>query len=220
MDLVPKQVVFGLYTPPPGSPGVPPLDIQKLNAIWSEVTSTYDYRQLQISADRTAGVFVGASDTEGVTIQLPLLQVRSVIELTPEIAAEKAFDIFRIVSRHIGVQQFYNLGIRHIFHAPAPDGDGRGMILHRMMGKTQKDLDSLQGGEQMAGGLRFFLYPPTGGLYTLVIEPLFADTKFLYLDLDAQFNEPITDLEMVKTRAGEASAYLRGAVHSYLNAFA
>lgn len=222
MNLQPRALIVGVFIPPPGVvPGVKPVTPDVLNRIWSEVTSTYPYRQLQIAPDGSAAQFLGASADERVTIQGPLLQVSDVIALTPDQSADKAQAILKVIARHLGVAQFFNMGMKHIYHAPAPNNDARTFVLQRILGKTDADLAELQlGGDPIAGVKYIFSGPGPDGdpdvQYTLLIEPLLTDFRNLFIDLDAQFPGDAR-LDDITSRAKDAVRYITQAVGAYLD---
>jgi hypothetical protein len=215
LDLIPKVLVSGVFTPPPDVPGGPQVSVDRLNRIWGEVTQTFPYRQLLIAADGSGAQLLGASQDEAVVIQPPLLQVRDPIQLDPQKSAEKAEAIFKIIARHLGIEQFFNFAVRNVSHAPAPSRDARGFLLHTLLRKTEDDLGDLAGGGSIWAGLKFVVMQGSVQ-YTLVIEPLQRDETFLFIDLDAQFPGPAS-LDSVAQCAGDAHDYLRRAVSSYLD---
>lgn len=212
MNLVPRFFVAGLFAPvlPPGE-----VTADRLNRAWSEIQGLYGYRRLELAPEGNAANFVGASDEEGVTIQPPLIQVRDRIALTPEQSTDKAQSVFRVVTRHLGLSQLFNLGVKHIYHAPIPDKDSRGFVLRNILGKGEQELSDLQSGGTIWAGVKYVV-SHTDVQYTLLIEPLQADQAFLFIDLDAQFPGPTT-LDAVKDRAREAERYLTQAVAMYLD---
>lgn len=216
MDLIPKVLVAGVFTPPTNVPGGPQVSIDKINRIWAEASPKYRYRQFQMAPDASSAQFIGASDDETVIIQPPLLQIRDAIELDSARSAEKAEDVLKIIARNLGVNQFFNFAVRHIAWAPAPERDGRGFVLHRLVGKTENDLVELVGGGSIWAGVKFVVQQ-NGAQYTLTVEPLQRDESFIFLDLDAQFPGQLDNLDVVTTRAGEAFSYMRQAVAQYLD---
>jgi hypothetical protein len=217
VDLIPKFFVAGLFTPPPDVPGGAQVTIEKINHIWSEITPRYGYRQFQMAPDGASAQFLGASQEEAVVIQPPLLQVRDPIHLAASKSAEKAEDILKVVARHLGVTQFFNLAVRHIAWAPAPDHDARAFLLNRLSGKTEDDLGELVGGGEIWTGQKFVVDQEGSHRYTLILEPLQADASFIFIDLDAQFPGPLTSLDSVADRAEDANTYLTHAVSRYLD---
>lgn len=215
MELIPKIFVAGLFTPPPGVPGTQPITADKLNRIWAEVGPAHGYRQFQVLADDAGAIFVGTQAEAGVTIQPPLLQVRDPISMTAAQSAERAETIFKVIARHLGVAQFFNLGIRHVYHASVPDNDATGFVMHRVLAKEEGDLGPLQAGETLWGGVKYVTVAPDRQ-FTLIIEPLQADTRYLYIDLDAQFPGAVT-LDNVSDRAKDAEQYVTQAVNAYLD---
>ena len=187
---------------------------EKLNRIWSEVQPSYGYRQFQALPDNSGAVFAGTQADEGVTIQPPLLQVRDPIRMTPEQSADRAESVLKIVARHLGIAQFFNLGIRHVFHGTAPENDAVSFV-KRKVHTSEDDLGALEIGGSLWTGVKYVAATPEVQ-YTLVIEPLVADNQFVFLDLDAAFPGP-TSLDAITARARDAERYLRQAVNSYLD---
>jgi hypothetical protein len=219
MELIPRELVVGVLSP--SLPGTTQVNRAKINRAWTEITSTYPYRQLEISPDETAAQFLGASVDDGVSIGLPLVQVRDLILLSAGQSARKAVSILRVIARELELQQFFNLGIKHIYNAPAPNHDGRGFVLADVLGKTDDDLAELSGGaEGIWGGIKLTIPLPEEEygqpFYTLVIEPLLEDPSLLYIDLDAQFPGPL-DLDAIEDRADDAETYLTQTVNRYLD---
>jgi hypothetical protein len=209
VKLLPRSLVVGAFSAlNPGPEGV--VSVEKLNRAWAELAPTYNYRQLQLAPDGSGAQFVGATAEDGITIQPPLIQVRRPIAMTPDIAADEAQSILRVIQRNLGVSQFFNLGIKHVYHADPGDNDGRGLVLQ----KDDADLAELTGAGTLWAGVKYIVASEFSS-FTLVIEPLLADPKYLFIDLDAQFPGP-ANVDTVKDRAKEAQEYLSGAVAEYL----
>ena len=219
MDLLPRALVVGAFAAP-APPGQTQVDAGRLNRIWAEVAPTYGFTQLQMAPDQSGAQFLGATADDGVTIQPPLIQVRRVIRTTPAQAAEDVQAICRAVTRHMGVAQIFNLGIRHVYHGALPDNDARAFVLHRVLSRTEADLQELQTGDEgIWGGVKYVI-PRGEGHYELKIEPLQADEmRSLFIDLDAQYPGPAT-VEAIAARAADAHQYLTGAVDPYLDRIA
>jgi hypothetical protein len=220
MELVPKYSIFGVITPPlgvAGGPKAPNPDI--LNRIWSEIGPLYGYRRLELSADGTAAQIVGAVDEDGVNIQPPLLQVLGNIRMTAQHSADQAHSILKVIAQHLGLTQFFNLGIKYIFHAPAPGKDGRAFVLHKLLGKDEAGVGGLQRGGDLWTGVKYVVSDAEANTFTLLVEPLIADNGFLFLDLDCQF-PGLTTLDSLKERAQDAERYITQTVASYLEGHA
>lgn len=215
MQLVPKFFVVGIFTPPPGVPGTGPVTPEKLNRIWNEVGPSHGYRQLQLAPDGTGARFIGTSPQQNVTIQPPLIQVSDTVELTPAQSAEKAQTILKSAERNLGISQFFNLGIRHVYHTPIQDNDARTFVLARILHSDPSELEQLQTGGEITGAVKYYIQSPAAN-YTLSIEPLLADLTQLMIDLDAQFPGPAT-LDTLTMRAQDADDYLTKAVNTYLD---
>jgi hypothetical protein len=215
MELIPQMFIAGVFTPPPGVPGSFPMTADKLNRIWSEVGPTHGYRQFQVLPEDAGAIFVGAQADSGVTIQPPLLQVRDPISLAASQSADRAESILKTIARHLGISQFFNLGIRHVYHAAVSDNDAVGFVMRRVLAKDPEGLGELHTGGDFWGGVKY-VAANEQAQYTLIIEPLVADTRYVFLDLDAQFPGPTT-LDAVTDRAKDAETYLTQAVNAYLD---
>jgi hypothetical protein len=215
MELIPKALVVGIFAAVQPSPSAL-VTTDKLNRIWAEVAPRHGYRQLQLAPDGSAAQFLGATPDDSATIQLPLLQVRSSIGMGAANAADAAQDVLRSMANHIGISQFFNLGIKHILYGSLGSNDARGFVMTQLLKKSEADLEGLQRGGTIWSGLKYGIGGVDGAQYTLVVEPLLADNKYVYIDLDAQFPGAVS-LDAVKDRAREAEQFATGAVKEYLD---
>lgn len=216
MDLIPRSLTVGLFAPTIGIPGGQEMTQEDLNRIWSEIAPDYGYRRLEFSTDGTAARMIGDSERDLVVIQPPLLQVTDPISLTEEKSADKAESILKAIARHLGTSEFHNLGVQWIYHAPAPNKDGAGFLMTKVLRSNDEDVSELKTGGPFVGGVKYIVEIDQATHYTLVIEPLLSDNEYLFLDLAAQFDGPIT-LDLLKKKAGEAETWLKGPVQQYLD---
>lgn len=215
MELLPKALVIGVFIPPPGVPGAPEVGMDKINRIWSEVAPQYNYTQLQSSPDGAAAQFLGSSADVGVTIQPPLIQVRDLVDLDPGKSAEKAERVIKAIARTLGTKQFFNLGVKHVYHVPLESNDARSFVLGKMLSGPES-LEHLEIGGDTWSGVKHVI-THADGVYELKIEPLQSDEmKSLFVDLDAQFPGPLTSLDAITERARDAKDYLTNHVVRYL----
>jgi hypothetical protein len=214
MEMLPKALIAGVLAPTVGMSGGHELNAERISRIWTEIGPKYGYRALEQTPDGSAARLKGISDEDSVVIQPPILQVREVIQLTTDLSAEKAQDILKVIARLLGVSEFFNMGIRLIYHAPVPSSDGRDFVLHRVIRKNESELGALQTGGPFWAGVKY-VSNFGSGQYTLLIEPLLRDEKFLFLDLDMQLEGP-ANLDSLKLKAQEAETYMTQAVNEYL----
>lgn len=207
--------MVGVYAAVQASPS-PAITEEKLNRIWSEVAPRQRYRQLHLAGDGSGAQFLGATADDGVTIQLPLIQVRATITTSAAQVAGEVQTTLRTISKHLGVAQFFNLGVKYVYHAPIATNDARGFVLQRLLRKSEGDVGMLERGGPFWGGLKFGASGPDGSQFILIIEPWLADDRFLYIDLDSQFPGAIS-IDDIKERAAEAEEYLGHAVREYLD---
>lgn len=215
MDFIPKAMVVGIFAAVQAGP-TQTVTEEKLNRIWAEVAPRQGYRQLHLAGDGSGAQFLGATTDDGVTIQLPLIQVRATIGTTAGQVAGEIQSTFRTIAKHLGVAQFFNLGIKYVYHAPIATNDARGFVLQRLLRKSEGDVGMLERGGGFWGGLKFGAGGPDGSQFVLVVEPWLADDRFLYVDLDAQFPGALS-IDAIKERAAEAEEYLGHGVREYLD---
>ncbi len=220
MELIPRAIVAGLVLPPQISfpipsgtlPGPPIVRQEALNRVWVDVVKVYPYQGLQLQPGGGGAIFTGGLPDQAVIIQPPLVQVRDVIELDIRQLAEKVSFIFKTTAHHLGPTQPQGLGIKLIYHAPAPGRDAVKFLISQMV--QQDDLEALAGGMSYDVGFKLVLESP-GVIYTLALEPLRADLTALFIDLDAQFSGA-TNLEETKERIAMVDSFVRTQVRSFL----
>jgi hypothetical protein len=216
VELIPKALVVGFFAPVQPGPN-PPVTHEKITRIWAEVAPTSAYRQLQVAPDGSAAQFLGDTPDEGASIQLPLVQVRSRIGLTVDQSIDQTYMVMKAIARHLSLTQVFNIGVKQVFHGLAPDNDARTFVLNRILSKSEDELGELQAGEGLWGGVKFVAPTADGAQYALTIEPLQADNKFIFIDLDVQFPGGPWPIDAVKERAKDAENYMSGAVRNYLD---
>lgn len=215
MQLLPRALVVGAVMPV--IPGQKPLTAERINLIWSEVAPAHGFLQLQTAPDQSAALFLGATPTDGVQIQPPLIQVRSGVATTSQMAAESAQAIMEVILRHLAPAPVLNLGIKYVYHVPLPAGDARSFVLKRLLSQGEGDLEEIAlGSPDLWGGAKFVV-PLPDRQYTVLIEPLQVDgMRSLFLDIDAQFPGPF-EVGSITRRAEETEDYIRGPVDRYLD---
>jgi hypothetical protein len=220
MQLIPRALVLGAFLPP-NMPGMGGLDAAKINRIWSELAPRHHFTQLQMSPDGAGANFVGPSAEDGVTIQLPLIQVRSAVQSTTEEAGRDAQAILGVISKYAGAPQLFNLGIRLIYAAPLPTNDARGFVLHQLLNNGADHVEQLGGlPDQSWGGVKYVI-PQPDRQYTVAIEPAqMEQMRSLYIDVDTAFPPGPFDLEGVAARVEEVKGFLSGPLNDLLDATA
>lgn len=210
MELIPKVLVVGLFAAT--QPGPP--DRDRVNRIWSELSVRQDYRQLNMTGD--AAQLIGVTPDDVFAISPPLLQFRSTARLGLHNAADEAQVAIRAASIHLQLTQFFNLGIKYVYHAPVPSRDARSFVLRKLLHlEDEEGLSALKRGDSIWVGLKYGVTAADESVYTLVVEPLVSDNNFLFIDLDAQF-PGVADPDRIRDRAREVETYADTAVRRYL----
>lgn len=210
MELIPKAVVIGVFAAlGPGS-----ADTEKINRIWAQLSRRMGYRQLIQTGE--GATFVGSSGDDAFVIQPPLLQFRHPATLGVGNAADDAQACLKTAAEQLGATQFANLGIKHVFHAPAPENEARGYVQHQLLAKSDEELAALERGGSIWVGVKYGVEGPGDSVYTLVVEPFVVDPKFLFIDLDAQYPGQ-AELDRIVDRARDAERYITETVRPYLD---
>jgi hypothetical protein len=105
------------------------------------------------------------------------------------------------------------MGVKHVYHAAPAGGDAVDFVRQRLVGKA--DFGVLESDGSLWVGIKVAVSRGDQSQFTLVIEPLLADTRFLFVDLDAQFPGTST-IDSIKKRAALAERYLVDDVRRYL----
>jgi hypothetical protein len=209
VEFIPKVLIVGVLaaTRPEAA------STEVVNKIWMQLSRRMGYRQL-IQGGEGGAQFVTSGD-DAFIIQPPLLQFRSSAPMGFAKAAEDAQACLKVAGEQLGATQFANLGIKHVVWATAPNSDARAYIQHQLLPSAQEPLSILERGGPGWVGVKYGLTAADGATYTLVIEPLVRDNKYVFVDLDSQ-EEGQAELDRITDRAGDAHRYMMDTVRPYL----
>ncbi|NLB54871.1 MAG: hypothetical protein GX811_03745 [Lentisphaerae bacterium] len=190
----------------------PPLAIQPVDStqMYAELTSHYPYQSFQHLPD---GARMANPDSD-LFIQVNRVQVNENVQYFPA-AKEKCVDIFGMVQRRFGIQQFLNLGVKLLAFLPMENSESAADFIHNNILSGIKDKLDLLGHGRQGSGIRVRLQKD--GVHDLRIEPFFNDLSQLYIELDVQYPYPFSDLGLVEPRLDAAYDYLFGEVKSFLS---
>jgi len=227
MNLIPKAIIVGMaqgqligtgpITPFVQAAGAQPITADSINRIWSQVIKEYPYQSLQLEPSGRGGVFLGAPE-ELVIIQPPLIQIRSRIDTDPrgiDGVAEKADFVLNQIIHQIPGPAPLNLGIKLIFHTPAPGGDAVAFARTELV-KGEDDLKTLAGGTSFLACIKVAVMSPEINR-VLLVEPLVNDPTHLYLDLDVQYPGIVNKLQ-IKDQILQANDFMIHQVNAFLDA--
>jgi hypothetical protein len=209
MEFVPKALIVGVFAAV--APGAASTDA--VNRIWMQLSRRMGYRQL-IQGGEGGAQFVTSGD-DAFVIQPPLLQFRSPVTMGWGQAAEDAQACIKTAAEQLGATQFANLGIKHVAHATAPNGDARAYVQHQLLPSSNEGLEMLVRGGTGWVGVKYGIEDADGTVSALVIEPFIADQKFVFVDLDTQ-HQGQADIDRITDRAGDAERFLTETVRPYL----
>lgn len=223
VEFIPKALIAGVFVqsqivstgpvnlvmPTAGNP----VTRDTINGLWSEVVKEYPYQSLQFDPTGTGALFLGSGPDDVVIIQPPLVQVREPIGISVEQSARKVADVFKLAAHRLSATIPQNLGVKLVYHAPAPGGSAVDFVLSELVA-GQDDVRNLAGAMKYEASVKYTLRSDSV-TYTLGIEPLHIDPQFLFLDLDAQFPGSV-DVAGVRNRVLEVEGFAHSQVRSFL----
>jgi hypothetical protein len=223
--MIPKAVVAGLVQGQIVSTGAvnmllqggQPVTKDMINRIWSDVVKEYPYQSLQFDPSGRGGAFIGEGGPEdAVIIQPPLVQIRSLVDSDPRGVrgvADKVAAIFKMALHHLGGPPPLNLGVKVVYHVPAP-GHTAVDFLHTELVKGDEDLRALAGAMSYEASLKVVL-SGADKAYVLLIEPLRSDLSHLFVDIDAQF-PGVVDVDKIGERIASVNEFVVKQVGNFL----
>jgi len=225
MELRATGLVVGLIVPtvPQGVrvPGVPEITFDRLSRIFGELAPSYGYRDFQ-SSPAGDSAKIGGGDSQGaLLIQPGLVQFIDAVPMAPEVSQENAIGVLRTVAKHLQMEVVVQLGVKWVFNAPTPEGEGKSLVLEQLLKMADADIEELSLGRSIWAGARFQTQGADDQAISTRIEPLEADPTKLYIECDATFPERAPRL-LSGGAAGvlqaiiDVLAYARGPVQGYL----
>jgi hypothetical protein len=184
-----RHLVIGLVPQPTQIPPAP-FPAEDLQRAYFDVSRMHPYQQFGLLPGDGGAHFLNSPD-DSVTVQPALLQVRTPIELTAERAREKVVDVVRGVTQRLGIESYFQTGIKVVAHVSAPgeSPSARAFVAERLMQGADR-IDEL-GPSFFAGGLKYWSLEAGDSFeQVLLVEPLLRDDRWLFVDYDAQRRSP------------------------------
>jgi hypothetical protein len=205
MDPLFRAVVVGLVPQPQQIPP-PPFAPEDLQRAYFDVSREHAYQQFQFLPGDAGAQFLNSPE-DGLVIQPGLIQFRSVIDSTPEVARERTLSIMRVLTKRLEVLSFLQVGIKIVAHVPV-QGSARSFIADRLMRGTER-IEELGPGF-FAGGVKYRNIeqtPPQEEV--LLIEPFVQDDNFLFVDYDTQRPQQF-ELDQLAGWLDDGFSFVRG----------
>ena len=103
-----------------------------------------------------------------------------------------------------------------MYHAAVPGASAQAFVLRRLLRHDQTSFDALlPAGQDPWIGLKIKMGLPMNAAGTLTIEPLIADPRNLYVDLDAQYAE-VVDVASFGERITSVDTFVQRNVKQYV----
>ena len=225
MELRATGLVVGLIFPtvPQGVRvvGTPAISFDRLSRIFGELAPLYGYRDFQSNPNGEGARISGGEQPSQVLIQPGLVQYIDGVPMSPEVSAENSVGVVRTIAKHIQLEAVLQLGVKWVFEAPAPDGDGKALVLNRLLKMVEADIAELSIGRSIWAGVRLHTQDADGRTISTRVEPFDIDPTKLYVECDAAIPERPSRL-LADGASGVAQAtldvlnYARGPLWNYL----
>lgn len=217
LEILYQQVVVGLL-PQPSQIPPQPYDREALQRAFVDLTAEYSYQQFVFTPSGGAQI-LGGTPEDGVTIEPGLIQARTPVSMTKELAASKIAGILSSVSRRMNLHAFLGGGLKIVAHAPIPTGyeNAQQFVGQRLM--HSEDHPAELGPNYFAGGVKYRSIEDEGeSEEVLLIEPWVREPVFLFIDYDVQNRRPMTDTSAVSHWLDDAFGFIDGNVRRLLEA--
>jgi hypothetical protein len=214
LELLYRNVVVGLVPQPTQIPPKP-FAQETLQRVFLDLTHEHTYQQFGFLPD--GGAQLVADPDDAVLIQPFLIQVRTPVAMTKELASEKVVSLLRAIAKRLELGTFVNGGIKVIVHvAISPGQDAREFVATNLMRAEEKVAELGPG--YFAGGVKYRSIEEARREDNLLIEPFVRDPSYLFIDYDVQRFEPFTDVQDVGNWLDEAYDFIDGPVRRLLEA--
>jgi hypothetical protein len=180
-----------------------------LNHLYAMVTEHYPYQALQHLPD---GIRMANPDND-CFVQQTRIQVNENV-LYFQASKEKCLDIFNIVSKRLGIQQFVTFGVKLTAFLPMEGPNAAAEFVESRALSVRPEEWALLGAGRKGTGLRVVFHQD--GVYELKLEPFFNDLSQLYVELDVQHPETFVGLDSIEGWMDAAYNYLFNNVKSFL----
>ena len=213
----PTDIVIGAVFPPTA------LDKNTLTRVYSNIVRRYSsYGSFSFLSP--GGAKISQDGVSDVIIQQDKLQFVEHIEaLAFQHVKEKSIEIFRIVLDQVKPQIFMVLGVKLISLIEFSEENGAVKFINaNMLTSLKQEHLNILDLQLLGTGLRFHWLKedPSKSQYDLKIEPFFRNRKNLYVELDVQFTEPVTNIfDILEKRIALAADYMKNTVKDFLNEF-
>lgn len=193
----------------------PPIALQRndLTRLYSEITERYDYSSFAFLPD---GARMAHLEDE-LIIQPSRVQITETVPVHFNITKEKALDLYRRIAERLGIRQYLAFGTKLIAFQPADGPFSSATFIEKNVLKIDPAQLDLLGDGRRGTGMRANFHKDQA-IYELRIEPFFMDLSQIYIELDAQFPQPFTDLSGLEPLMDKAYGYLFKEVREFLGA--
>jgi hypothetical protein len=217
LEILYQQIVLGLFPQPTQIPPQP-FDKEALQRAFLDLTGDYTYQQFVFTPNGGAQV-LGATPDDGITIEPGLIQVRTPVAMTKELAATKVTTVLASVCKRMDIQAFVSGGMKVIAHAPIPTGyeHAQQFVGEKLMHSEAHPAEL--GPKYFAGGVKYrSIDNEARREENLLIEPLIRDPVFLFIDYDVQRAEQLKGTAVLSQWLDDAFGFIDGNVRRLLEA--
>lgn len=166
------------------------IDRQALANLYAQASSVFEFTTFNLLPDGGRMAVSAAPDSDDLVIQVNRAQVNMNLGAPIEAIVQRAMAQFDAVRQFLRLQQYQAFGVKMLgtfaLGEPGPD------FLENRLIRADAPLDRLGIG-RVGSGFRFNFQ--RDGVWDVRIEPFFRDVSQIYVEVDAQKNEPFGDLK-------------------------
>lgn len=197
-------------------PPLPAIERPVLTELFGRITRRYPYQSFTFLLN--GAKMAGAEEAECLILN-DHVEVGEVIHTHFTITKEKISDIFGTVKEALKIPVFFALAVRLRALWPCDPGVTATDFLNSRLLKIEPDQFQYLRMPVAGVGLRFNCPRLPHEIYDFKIEPFFRDTTNLFIEMNAQFPEPLQTATATEERMQHVYDYVFGEIKSFICAF-
>ncbi len=203
-----SQLVLGLVPLPREVPPAP-FATDDLQRLFGELNADANYQQFQFLPGGIGAQMFSAPD-DMLVVQPGLLQLRRKIDSTSERVREVVIAILRAAEKRLQLGSYVQCGIKVVAYVPPPGMEDAKVFVSDQLMREGQTATQVLGPTFFGGGVKF-TSGEQGCVEQLLIEPLLADNKLLFVAYDVQRGgAAFQGLDPVAGWIDDAFAFVRG----------
>jgi hypothetical protein len=187
------------------------IDRQALANLYAQASTVFEFTTFNLLPDGGRMAVSAAPDADDLIIQANRAQVNMNLGAPIEAVVQRAMAQFDAVRQFLRLQQYQAFGVKMI--GTFALGESCADFLEHRLIRPDAPLDRLGLG-RVGTGFRFNFQRE--GVWDVRVEPFFRDVSQIYVEVDAQKNEPFNDLKAAQEWMEGVERYCRRELLDFL----